>query len=40
MLYKKIKDGVVKRACDEYDKIIESLGKISGLTKDQTEECV
>lgn len=40
MMYKKIKDGVVRRSSEEYDKILENLSKMSGLLKEQTEDCI
>lgn len=40
MLYKKIKEGLVTKSHEEYEKIIESLSKMSGLTKDDAEECI
>ena len=40
MLYKKIKDGMVTKSGEEYEKIIDSLSKMSGLSKDDAEECI
>jgi hypothetical protein len=35
MMYKKIKDGIItKNNCEEYGKIIDNLGKLSGLSKE------
>jgi hypothetical protein len=40
MMYKKIKDGIVSKSSESYTKIVENLGKICGLTKEQTEDCI
>jgi hypothetical protein len=40
VILKKIKDGVVKKSTPEYDKLIESLSKISGLTVIDIENCL
>lgn len=40
MLYKKIKDGVVTKSAEEYEKIIDNLGKIGGFTREETELCI
>ncbi len=41
MMYKKIKDGIItKNNSDEYGRIIDNLGKLSGLSKEQTEDCI
>jgi hypothetical protein len=34
MLFKKIKDGVVSKSADEYEKIVGELGKIGGFTRE------
>jgi len=40
MIFKKLKDGVIKKNSAEYDRMIESLCKISSLTFDETELCI
>lgn len=40
MLYKKIKDKVITKINEGYDKIVDNLGKMSGLTREETEECI
>lgn len=32
IIYKKIKDGIIKKNTPEYDKLIENLSKLSGMT--------
>lgn len=39
-LFGKIKDGVVKKNTEEYDKIIDNLSKISGLSIQDVEICI
>lgn len=40
ILYKKIKDGIITKSTEEYEKIIDNLGKMSGLTREETLECI
>jgi len=34
IMYKKIKDGVITQSSESYEKVVENLGRMSGLTKD------
>jgi hypothetical protein len=36
MLFKKLKDGIITKSHEEYEKVIGNLGKMSGLTKEET----
>lgn len=40
MILKKIKDGIVKKNTTEYDKLIENLSKISGISVVEVEGCL
>ena len=40
LFFKKIKEGAVKKNTQEYDKLIENLSKISGLSNQDVELCV
>ena len=39
-MYKKIKDGDITQRSESYEKVVENLGRMSGLTKDQAEDCI
>jgi hypothetical protein len=40
MIYMKLKEGIVSKESDEYDRLISNLSKISGLTIEETENCI
>lgn len=40
MLFKKLKEGKVRKNTPEYDKILENLAKISNLSIQEVETCI
>lgn len=40
IIFKKLKDGYIRKNSKEYERLVDNLCKISGLTVEETEICI